>query len=206
MPFGLRLGRLLLALLALAAVIAQGWHSIMSLGLPTGHYLSFFTIQSNLLTAAVLLIGAVSPKILSSQKTDLLRGATVLYLVITGVVYALLLRELPEVKALMLPWADAVLHAALPLGVLADWLLVPPSTALTFRRAQIWLLYPFAYMIYSLIRGAVVHWYPYPFLNPDQPGGVGALLSYCVGISLFGLLFAWVIVRAGQWRRNGHRS
>jgi len=206
MPFGLRLSRFLFALLALTAVIAQGWHSVMNLGLPAAHYLSFFTIQSNLLTAAVLLIGAISQTAGSSPKADLLRGATVLYLVITGVVYALLLRELPEVKAMMVPWADAVLHAILPLGVLADWLLVPPSTVLTFRRARVWLLYPFAYIVYSLIRGALVHWYPYPFLNPDQPGGVGALLGYCVGISLFGLLFAWVIVKAGQWRRYGHRS
>ena len=206
LPLRLRLSRLLFALLALAAVVAQGWHSVVILGMPATHYLSFFTVQSNLLTAGVLLLGGVGTAWLSPVRSDVLRGATVLYLVITWVVYALLLHELPEVKAMMVPWADAVLHAIVPLWVVVDWQLVPPSTGLTFHRARAWLLYPCAYMIYSLIRGALVQWYPYPFLNPAQPGGVGALLGYCTGISLFGLLFAGVIVKAGQWRSNGHRS
>jgi hypothetical protein len=157
---------LLFALLALAAVVAQGWHSVVILGMPATHYLSFFTVQSNLLTAGVLLLGGVGTAWLSPVRSDVLRGATVLYLVITGVVYALLLHELPEVKAMMVPWADAVLHAIVPLWVVVDWQLVRPSTGLTFRRARAWLLYPCAYMIYSLIRGALVQWYPYPFLNP----------------------------------------
>ena len=207
LPLGLRLSRLLFALLALAAVVAQGWHSVVILGLPATHYLSLFTVQSNLLTAVVMLLGGLRKAWLSPVRSDVLRGATVLYLVMTGVVDALLLHELPEVMAMMVPWADAVLHAILPLWVMVDWQLMPPSTGLAFRRARAWLLYPCAYMVYSVGRGAVVQWYPYPFLNPGQPGGVAALLGYCTGISLFGLLFAAVIMKAGQWRyRNRHED
>lgn len=73
LPLRLRLSRLLfalLALLALAAVVAQGWHSVVILGLPATHYLSFFTVQSNLLTAGVLLLGGVGTAWLSPVRSD----------------------------------------------------------------------------------------------------------------------------------------
>ena len=196
----LRFCRLFFALLCIAAIAAQGWFAVVQKQMPCGHFFSFFTIQSNLMAAVLLLIGAARPAWSVSSAGLLSRGAVVLYLMITGVIYALLLSSLPEVKELMLPWADRVLHEVIPLVMLADWLIAPPSPRFTFRQALGWLVYPFIYMTYSLVRGALVHWYPYPFLNPSQPGGTLALAAYCAGISLLAMLFSWGIVRAGRWR------
>ena len=35
-------------------------------------------------------------------------------------------------------------------------------------------------MAYSLIRGPIVNWYPYPFINPTHPGGYWRVLGYSV--------------------------
>lgn len=201
----LRLCRLFFALLCVAAVAAQARFAVVDKQIPIGHYLSFFTIQSNMMAAVLLMIGAVRPGWSVSPAGLLCRGAIVLYLMITGVIYALLLSELPEVKDLMLPWADRVLHEVIPLVVVADWLIARPQAVFTFRQTLGWLIYPFFYMTYSLVRGALVHWYPYPFLNPAQPGGRLALAGYCAGISLLALLLSWGIVWAGRWRSTGQR-
>lgn len=201
----LRICRLFFALLCIAAIVALGQFAVVEKQVPVGHYFSFFTIQSNLLAAGLLIIGAVRPAWSVSPAGLLCRGAVVLYLMITGVIYALLLSELPEVKEMMLPWADRVLHEVIPLVVVADWLIARPQAVFTFRQTLGWLIYPFFYMTYSLVRGALVHWYPYPFLNPAQPGGRLALAGYCAGISLLALLLSWGIVRAGRWRSGGQR-
>ena len=200
MVLWLRLCRLFFALLCIAAVAALADFAVGTKQVPMAHYFSFFTIQSNLLAAVLLIIGAVRPTWSVSPAGLLCRGAVVLYLLITGVIYALLLSELPEVKEMMLPWADRVLHEVIPLVVLADWLIARPQSVLTFRQTLGWLLYPFVYMSYSLVRGALVHWYPYPFLNPEQPGGRWALAGYCAAISLLAAGLSWGIVRAARWR------
>ena len=33
-----------------------------------------------------------------------------------------------------------------------------------------WLIYPLAYVAYTLAHGAVMNWYPYPFLDVTQLG------------------------------------
>jgi len=121
MRFWLRFCRLLFALLCIAAIAAQGRFAVVEKQVPGEHFLSFFTIQSNLMAAAPPLIGAARPAWSATPAGLLCRGAVVLYRMITGVIYALLLSSLPEVKELMLPWADRVLHEVIPLVVLADW-------------------------------------------------------------------------------------
>ena len=57
---------------------------------------------------------------------------------------------------------------------------------------------PAAYLVYSLIRGPIVDWYPYPFLNPDEVGGYGGVAAYAVGIAALAALGTWVIVWIGH--------
>ena len=43
--------------------------------------------------------------------------------------------------------------------------------------------FPLLYVVYSLIRGPFVNWYPYPFLDP-RIGGYGRVFLYSIGISV----------------------
>lgn len=189
--------RVFFALLALLAVVVQCRQSIES-GFPPSNFLSFFTIQSNLFAIAVLLWAALWTP---SESWDLIRGAAVLYLSITGVVYGVLLAGYQEELQTTIPWVDTVLHKVMPLVMVADWIIDPPAAPLTFRRAIVWLLYPLAYVAYSLLRGPLVKWYPYPFLDPAQPGGYATVAVYGVGIFLAAMLFTWLVVIIGRHLR-----
>ena len=66
------------------------------------------------------------------------------------------------------------------------------------------MLFPALYVPYSLIRGALVGWYPYPFLDADAQGyGSVAVTCAVMLVGLVGLsaLFA-ARIRLGQQPSN----
>lgn len=193
---GYRLAFAVLGIVAMTVQLVDVWNSP---GNP-GNFFSFFTIESNMLAAAVLLFGAAQPDVHGrSQTIDLVRGAAVLYMTVTFVVYGVLLSGYQKELQTTIPWVDTVVHRILPIVVFLDWIVVPPSMRLTWRRvAPFWLLGPFAYLVYSLIRGPIVDWYPYPFLNPDKVGGYPGVAAYAVGIGTLAALGTWLIVWIGQ--------
>ncbi len=65
----------------------------------------------------------------------------------------------------------------MPLIVALDWILAPSSLERPYMQILVrWLAFPFGYLIYSLLRGAAINWYPYPFLDPRH----GSCLSVAV--------------------------
>lgn len=198
-PWWVRAYRVAFALLALFAIVVQARHSIVVRDFPPSNFFSFFTIQGNLIAIAIMLWSASSTTHLPVRpQRDRLRGAAVLYMSVIFVVYGLLLAGYQEELQTTIPWVDTVLHRIFPLVVVLDWLIAPPRTLLNIRRALVWLLYPLLYAVYSLVRGPLVGWYPYPFLNPAQPGGYGAVTLYFVAILLGSLLFTWIVVTLGN--------
>ena len=80
----------------------------------------------------------------------------------------------------------------MPVVVLADWLIDPPRKPIAFRPALIWLAYPLTWTAFSLIRGPLDGWYPYPFLDPAN-GGYGVVGLYAVAILLGFLGVTWTV-------------
>ena len=187
--------RLLFGLLTLVAVGVQFSVEFPKPNFNPVNFFSFFTILSNVLTAAIFIIGSArSTATPPSSNFDLWRGAVVLNMTLVGVVFSILLAGL---DGLVLPWVNVVVHYVMPVVVLADWLMDPPSSRLTFRKAVLWLGFPLAYGSYVLTRGAFTNWYPYPFLSPTA-NGYGSVLAHC--LVLFGSLViaAWGIVTVGN--------
>ncbi len=141
-------------------------------------YFSYFTIDSNLIAAAILLVGAASAG-RGSARFDLFRGGAVVYMSITGIVFTLLLSNTDVDTAI--PWVNTVVHELMPLVILADWLVTPPVTRLRLRDGLLWLSFPLVWIVYTLIRGSIVNLYPYPFLNPAN-GGYASVAVYAAGI------------------------
>ena len=141
-------------------------------------YFSYFTIDSNLIAAAILLVGAANAG-RGSARLDLFRGGAVVYMSITGIVFTLLLSNTDVDTAI--PWVNTVVHELMPLVILADWLVTPPVTRLRLRDGLLWLSFPLVWIVYTLIRGSIVNLYPYPFLNPAN-GGYGSVAVYAAGI------------------------
>ena len=46
---------------------------------------------------------------------------------------------------------------------------------------MLWLSFPLVWIVYTIIRGAIVHRYPYPFLDPVN-GGYGSVAVCCLAI------------------------
>lgn len=123
---------------------------------------------------------------------DAARSAVVLYIGITGLVFALLLSGLQESLDTHIPWVNFVVHKLIPIVLVVDWIIDPPRHRVRVRVAAAWLAYPVAYFVYTLVRGAYVDWYPYPFLDADRLGYGGVILR-----SVFlaaGMAFAAVAV------------
>jgi len=159
-----------------------------------GNFFSYFTIESNVLAVVSLLLGAflVYAK-KRSKKADYFRGAVTLYMVVTGIVFSVLLSGIEGITLTAVPWDNVVLHYIMPVAVALDWIADRP-TYISFKKALPWLLFPIIYLVYSLIRGAVIGWYPYPFLNPEN-GGYGQVVLTSVVIALVGVVLVYVVTR-----------
>lgn len=159
------------------------------------NFFSFFTIQSNIIVAVVLLIaGLTALGEHPTRRFDLIRGAAVAYIALVGVVYGILLSGYQEELQTTLPWVDNIVHRIIPLVMVADWFIDPPKARIEFRQALVWVAYPIAYLAYTLIRGPQVDWWPYPFLNPHHESqGYGVVALYCVGIAIGFIAFIWVV-------------
>jgi hypothetical protein len=186
---------------ALAILVAIGYQ--VSQGLGWQHwsatdYFSYFTVLSNLFAAGILLAGAWRGPSSHSRSFDLLRGAAVMYMLTTAIVYAVLLSG----HKVSTPWANAIVHRIMPLLMIADWTIDPPHTTLAPRSTLLWLSFPLLYIAYTLTRGAIVNWYPYFFVNPHRSGGYLAVAAgvMAIGLGMIGLilLITWVGNRRGR--------
>ena len=193
--------RLAFSLLALAAILVQLADLAGKGVLNPVNYFSYFTIESNLIGAAVLLIGAATWRAARSSTWDLVRGGAVLYLTITFVVFALLLSGTDVDTAI--PWVNTVLHYIMPVAVVLEWLYQPPRMKLGASQLLLWQVFPLLYLAYVLIRGSIVGWYPYPFLDPDKVGGFGGVGVYILGIFVVFFAVSWLSLMVGN-KLNGN--
>ncbi|MDM5433635.1 Pr6Pr family membrane protein [Bacillus hominis] len=176
--------RLLLSLLAFSALITQFVTRAQVKPFNPVNFFSYFTIESNILVAVILLLSSLGTALFGrSEQFGVLRGAATVYILTTGLIYFLLLRGLEESLQTPIPWVNTVLHYIMPLAMILDWVINPPMKTITWRQATSWLIFPILYVIYSLIRGPFVNWYPYPFLDP-RIGGYGKVLLYSIGIAV----------------------
>ena len=202
----LLIARLFFGLLTLAAIVTQLTIQIQS-GFNVVNFFSYFTNLSNIIAAIVLLFGAffLFQHRESTVMYDLIRGAATVYMAIVGIVFSILLRN--EDLGSLLPWINTVLHYIMPVVVLLDWLYLPPSTKLFASQSWVWLIFPILYLVYTLIRGAIVGFYPYPFLNPAKAGGYGGVALYSLAIVVAFLLVSWLIMLLGnRLQRNRVRQ
>ena len=199
-------------LVALAA--AAGVAIYLILGSPL-RVLSYFTIQSSLVVAVVFIASAGRAWTARRPLPGAVTGGVLLYTSITGLVYHLILANESSVFSLTgdtappTGWqavANHLLHTVTPIAVATDWLLLTRPTPLAVRHAATWLLYPFAYLAFSLARGTTMSpgtpaRYLYPFMDVDQHGYPGVLANaLLLGLAFYAL--ALLLVALDHMRPN----
>ena len=190
------------AALVLAAIITQITDQVGAGVFVANEYFSYFTIESSMMNVVVLAAGGY---LAFRFKRDTvlytgLRMATVTYAIVTGVVYNLLLRGLPPTGYVGIQWPTEVEHVWIPIYILIDWLFATGRARLAWTWVWAAIAYPLAWCAFTLIRGAVTGWYPYPFIDPSGPGGWPSVGMYILGIAAFIVGLAFLAVRYSRWR------
>ena len=150
------------------------------------NFFSYFTILSNLLIAVCLTFSLSLPKTSLGKYFSSLsvQSATATYIFIVGLVYNLVLRGIMKLTGLA--WMlDNMVHVVVPVLYIIYWALFRPKGVLKYLDGVYWILFPFVYLLYSMLRGAATGWYPYPFLNAIKLGYGSAILNICLMIIVF---------------------
>lgn len=169
------------AVVALAGLITQVVATASAADGSVANLLCFFTIDSNLLvtiTSAVVALGRARGRLFTVLWLDALVG-----IIVTGIVYQVALAGLYELHGLSLV-SDTMLHKVTPILFVLGWLLAAPRGVLSLRTVWWSLLYPLAWLAFTLPRGAITGFYPYPFVDAGALG-YGQVALNCVFIGLF---------------------
>ena len=177
--------RLAVATTLLVALIYQIVDKIAHNDLEPSTYYTLFTIESTMIAIVVVAAGGVLAlrHLLDPTGFTYARLAVTSYAVMTAVVYNLLLRGLPPEGYVGPQWPGELMHVWFPIYIALDWLLAPGTPRVKWRGLAVVASYPILWLAFTLIRGAVDGWYPYPFLDPA--GGWMTVLTYVVVITGF---------------------
>ena len=163
-------------------------------------FFSFFTILTNLLVAMVFTVAGFRLEWGKWFNRPSVQAGSVVYIAIVGASYQLLLRHLWNPQGAQ--WvADSLLHSVIPLGYILYWLLFRPRPGLRWKDALAWLVYPAVYLVYVLVRGALIGIYPYPFVDVTVLGYGGVLVR--AGVFLLVFLGTGLLVVAMSRRTRG---
>jgi hypothetical protein len=159
-----------------------------------GRYLgtiSFFTIQSNILAGVVAFQLARNPD-RDGSRWRVLRLDALLGITVTGIVYATVLARIHEPKGWEQVTTNALFHYVTPVAAVIGWIAFGPRPRITRTTLAAALCWPAAWFAYTLGRGAVDSWYPYPFVDVVTHGygrviANGVLVTVVLGLA--GLLY-----------------
>jgi len=180
----------------LASVIWQISSRVINNVFRPWEYFTYFTIQTSLLAIVVLSVAGwyAWTGRTETRLINIVRLSTVTFTIVVTLVYNMLLRGLPDaVEDGGYVWPvlpNEILHVWAAVFMLIDWILSSRRINLRIRTIFWVLLFPLTWLVYSIIRGLIVDWWPYWFINPNEPAGVTGMLTYIVGIMLFLLTIA----------------
>lgn len=142
--------------------------SLPSAGRRVVQFLSFFTIESNILVAIGGTLLALHPD-LRRRGGQVVRLMGLIGIAVTGIIFATVLRTQVDLHGAAAV-TNALLHYVSPAMALVFWVLFGPRPRLDgwiVSRALIW---PLVYMVYIVVYGAFTDWYPYPFVDVVDHG------------------------------------
>lgn len=170
---------------------------------------SYFTVHSVFLMILSMLLASCYVMFTDREPVWLtvFRALATTYVMVSGIVFAVLLANASLFNYLFLvPLSSKVLHFVLPICAAADFLLGPCRHQLKWSMAWLAMVFPALWAAYTLIRGEMVGWYPYFFLNPSKVGGYQTVGIYALGLTGFILLTAFAVVAATRLPRTSLQS
>lgn len=165
-------------------------------------FIEFFSYITNLtgilIVGIFLYLGLVDEK--KQKEISSLRGTVLVYIVALSIVFILLLENQVPVR---FSWISFVQHRLTPIVMIVEWVLNPPTKKLKISDSFKWLIFPTAYFIWAMTRGAFIDgWYPYRFFNPNFAGGYLGVLKYFMDLFIGGWLLSLITILIGNKLRK----
>jgi hypothetical protein len=150
--------------------------------------LCYFTIQSNIIVMAVCAALAWRP-----ERWRWVAGAprlvALVCISVTGIVYYALLASDQHFVGIA-KFGDVLAHAVSPLLYVGTWFLLGPRGYLQRRHVVQMLTYPLLWVALTLVRGAIIHIYPYDFVDVAANGYVAVIVTIVALLAAAGGLAA----------------
>ncbi len=149
-------------------------------------FFSFFTVESNILVVA----GAATLAANASRDGRwwrVLRLDGLIGIAVTGIIYSSVLAGLQSLTG----WekaTDVALHYVSPIAAVVGWLVFGPRPRIDVPTMQLALIWPVAWLGYTLVHGELTSWYPYPFVNVGEHGYGRVVLNCVVVTAVLGVL------------------
>jgi len=167
-------------------------------GSPAAHafnIFAYFTVQSNIVVGATTLLLALrwdrgTGADWRSTLFRVFRLDGLIMIIVTAVVYHAVLEPLLDLHGWDL-FSDQIVHTVVPAFCIFGWLLWGPRRLVSWRIVGWCVVYPILWVVFTLVRGAITHWYPYPFMDVDELGYLHASLN------LLGITVAFLALAAG---------
>ena len=189
--------RFIFALVELVSLVARYIWGLETPSFAPGNFFAYLTIQSNISFMVVCVVGGIVALKSAADPPWLtnLHAVVLSWILVAGIVFAILVQQAGERGfALEVPWSDQILHFWLPAFALLEWIISRGRGRSQWRMILLTVGYPVVWGVITLVRGAVVGWYPYFFLDPDQVTDPFEFVTYStIALATFAITSTGVI-------------
>lgn len=187
--------------MAAACFVALASRFVWGLGSATftpANFFAYLTIQSNILFLIVTIIAAIAALRGEGDARwlDAARATVLGCTVSCGIIFALIVQQSGERGfRIDVPWSDVALHFVLPAIAVLDWIIGPGRGLAPWRCIAFVLVFLFGWGAVTIVRGPIVGWYPYFFLDPAQLADTGQFALYgLIATALFAGITAAILL------------
>jgi hypothetical protein len=166
-------------------------------------YFSYFTIWSNILVAIVATLLWRNP-LRRSGIFRVLRMDSLIMITVTGLIFAIVLAPSVELQG----WqyvSNTLEHYITPVLTVLVFLLIGPRGLFRLATVFLALIIPFIWVVYTLVRGALIDSYPYGFIDVAAHG-YGTVTLNLIGVVIFGIILGLLFLGVDRLltRRAAH--
>ena len=182
-------------ILQLYLILSNAYRDQINYASEVIRFFSYMTIWTNILVTLCFGSIVIFPKTKWSSyfSQPSVQAAAFIYILVVGVAYHFLLANVWSPTGLQYV-ADILLHYGVPALYILFWIFLAKKRFLSYKYSFTWLIYPFVYFIYSLIRGEITSTYPYPFVDVNELGYPAVFITSLILLVVYwglGLLTIW---------------
>jgi hypothetical protein len=155
-----------------------------------GRFVSYFTVESNLLVLAVA-VSLVPNPARDGRLWRVVNADALLGIAITGLVFGTILAGLVHHQGIDI-WLNAAFHYFAPAWAVVGWLLFGPRPRMDWATLGWMFVWPVLWIVYTFVHGAATGWWPYPFLNAHTHG-YGVALRNTGAVVVLSIVIAGIV-------------